>query len=49
MDNLVDVPSLQFAGVIAEHVVKKFCDKITGTPIFGRPAFIELARSQRRG
>mmetsp|Transcript_5715 Transcript_5715/g.18411 ORF Transcript_5715/g.18411 Transcript_5715/m.18411 type:complete len:151 (-) Transcript_5715:2284-2736(-) len=33
----------------AEQIVKKFCDKLTGAPIFGRPAFIELARSQRRG
>jgi len=30
-------------------LVQKFCDCLTGKPLFGRPVFVELACSQRRG
>ena len=33
----------------ADVLVRKFCSSLTGKPLFGRPVFVELASSQRRG
>ena len=33
----------------SHNLVQQFCDSLTGKPLFGRPVFVELACSQRRG
>ena len=33
----------------AETLIHKLCSSLTGKPLFGRPDFVELASSQRRG
>ena len=33
----------------SQSLVQKFCERLTGKPLFGRPVFVELASSQRRG
>ena len=33
----------------ADNLVRNFCSSLTGKPLFGRPVFVELASSQRRG
>ena len=33
----------------AETLVHNLCSSLTGKPLFGRPVFVELASSQRRG
>ena len=33
----------------ADVLVRKLCSSLTGKPLFGRPVFVELASSQRRG
>ena len=37
------------SGTDPQLLVRKFCDSLTGKPLFGRPVFVELACSQRRG
>jgi hypothetical protein len=32
-----------------QSIVQKFCHSMPGKPLFGRPAFVELACNQRRG
>ena len=37
------------SNLTSDGLVQSFCNRLTGKPLFGRPVFVELACSQRRG